>query len=69
MAMGYRVTDVNMRTRYTAGGRERTYYDIRIETDRGATGYVRIEAADYNPERVQEILEDLYQRLEQPFEL
>ena len=69
MAECYKVTDVNERKRFTAGGREQTFYDVTILTDRGATGTVRIPAAEYEKEKVKEVLADLAAKLDMPFEL
>jgi len=69
MAGAYTVTDVAERRRYTAGGREVTYYDVTIETVKGATGSVRIATADYTPENVKVALDELADRLDLPFGL
>lgn len=69
MAKDYKVTDVNERKRFTAGGREQTFYDVTILTDRGATGTIRIPAAEYKKEEVEKLLDQLAGKLDMPFEL
>ncbi|GAI67683.1 unnamed protein product [marine sediment metagenome] len=65
----YTVTDVNQRKRFTPGGKQVTYYDIYILTQRGATGSLRVVAADYDIETVRPKLEELAAKLDMPFEL
>jgi len=68
MAVKYTVTDVSERRRFTPGGKETLAYDIHILTDRGATGSVRIPAAEYGKDKVKELLDKLAEKLEMPFE-
>lgn len=69
MPKGYTVTDVNERQRFTAGGGQQTLFDIHILTDRGATGSVRVPAADYEKEKVKAILDALAAKLDLAFTL
>jgi len=65
----YTVTDVAERRRFTAGGNEQLFYDIHIVTERGATGSVRIPAAEYEKEAIKKVLNALQVKLDQPFAL
>lgn len=65
----YAVTDVNQRKRFTPGGKQVIVYDIYILTARGATGSLRVAAADYEAEKVRTLLEELARELDMPFEL
>lgn len=69
MPVKYTVTDVSERRRFTAAGKETLSYDIHILTERGATGSVRIAAADYEKEKVKGFLDELAEKLEMPFEV
>jgi len=69
MPVKYTVTDVNERRRFTAAGQETLAYDIHITTERGATGSIRIPAADYEKEKVKKLLDELAEKLEFPFGL
>lgn len=69
MSDKYTVTDVNQRKRFTPGGKQVTYYDIYILTERGATGSLRVVAADYDIEKVRPLLDGLAEKLDMPFEL
>ena len=69
MPVNYTVTDVAERRRFTAGGNEQLFYDIHIITERGATGSIRIPAADYEKEKVKKLLDELAEKLELPFGL
>lgn len=67
MAVKYTVTDVSERRRFTPAGKETLAYDIHILTERGSTGSVRINAADYKKEEVKKLLDGLAEKLEMPF--
>lgn len=67
MAVKYTVTDVSERRRFTTGGKETLAYDIHIMTERGSTGSIRVDAADYEKEAVKKFLDDLAEKLEMPF--
>lgn len=69
MPVKYTVTDVNERRRFTGAGGETLAFDIHIQTERGATGSIRIPVADYEKEKVKELLDALAERLEMPFGL
>jgi len=69
MAVKYTVTDVNERRRFTAAGGETLAFDIHIQTERGATGSVRIPVAEYEKEKVKAILDNLAEKLDMPFGL
>jgi len=69
MAEGYTVTDVMERKRFTGGGREITYYDISIVTDKGGTGTLRVRDAEYEKKAVAVKLEELRAKIDQAFEL
>ncbi len=69
MSEGYTVTAVDKRDRFGAGGKRITYFDVHILTDRGSTGSIQIDAVDYETEKVRELLDALYQKLEMPFAL
>jgi len=69
MPTGYTVTDVAERTRFTPQGREMTYVDIAITTDRGATGSIRVPRSEYVPEKVKAALAKLAAELDMPYEL
>jgi len=65
----YTVTDVNERRRFTAGGGQQVLYDVHILTGRGATGSIRIPAADYEKDRVKKLLDALAEKLDLAFTL
>lgn len=65
----YTVTAVDKRERFGAAGKRLTYFDIHILTDRGSTGSLQVDAVDYETEKVRELLDALYQKLEMPFTL
>ena len=69
MADKYQVTDVNERRRFTRAGKETLEFTIHIETVKGATGSIRVPVADYETEKVKELLSELQEKLDMPFEL
>lgn len=52
---GYKVTDSRELSGMTQAGGEHKYYRVWLFTERGATGHVDIELADWNKERLAEI--------------
>jgi len=69
MNEGYKVTDVIQQDRYSPAGRLVTFYRVSIETDRGARGSIRIPAAEYSAETLPDILADLRDTLNLPYEV
>jgi len=69
MSENYTVTSVDQRVRFGPAGKQITVFDIHLVTQRGSTGSVQIDQADYEPEKVRATLDELYQRLELPFGL
>ena len=69
MSDKYVVTDVNERRRFSPAGKDMLYFDVHIRTERGSTGSIRIPSADYEAEKVKQLLSDLAGLLDMPFDL
>lgn len=53
----------------TPAGGERTYYRVWIRTERGATGHVDVEQADWNTDTLPGILQEKADQLDLAFML
>ena len=69
MAENYVVTDVNERRRFSPAGKDMLYFDVHIRTKRGSTGSIRIPEVEYEAEKVKELLSELANSLDMPFDL
>lgn len=65
----YRVTDTREIPTLTQAGTERKVYRVWIETLRGATGSIDIQAADWTPDKVPGLLQEKADSLDLAFSL
>lgn len=66
---GFKVTDSRELSGMTPAGGERTYYRVWIRTERGATGHVDVEQADWNTDTLPGILQEKADQLDLAFML
>lgn len=69
MSDKYDVLSVDKRQRFGPAGKRATIFIVHIRTARGSTGSVEIPEADFETEKVRTALDELYEKLELPFEL
>lgn len=65
----YKVVGVREVKRLIGAGKISKFYEITIETDRGAVGTVEVPERDYSKSKVKELLQLKASELNMPFEL
>lgn len=66
---GYKVTDSRELAGMTQAGGEHKYYRVWLQTDKGATGHIDIELADWTEEKLPGILQAKTKELDLAFAL
>lgn len=66
---GYKVTDSKELAGMTQAGGEHKYYRVWLLTDRGATGHIDVELADWTEEKLPTILQEKAKELDLAFNL
>lgn len=67
--MPYKVTDTREVSTITPAGTQRKVYRVWLRTERGATGSVEVETADWTAEKLPSILEAKAAELDLAFAL
>lgn len=67
--LGYKVTDSRELSGMTQAGGEHKFHRVWLQTDKGSTGHVDVEIADWTKEKLAPILEAKAKELDLAFDL